>query len=371
MFNKKVVVVFLICLTFSSVVFAAEDFFRLFATKDGKENQINEVNKNTFAPRLGFAWSPKFQGGFLNNLIGAGDATVIRGGYAIYYDQFLAEKILKTFPIVQNTIFIGSNGIYTLGPQKVVNSIRPTDPFTFGLEALAANRFGTIYNKNQNLIARIFGPTQNPLGGPITLFKNSNPAGIHIDTSCITQSKYAFLARSNTAGNLLVLDDHNNGRPIPGTPPTVFRFTGSDFPISIGCWEDVTNRVLTLFFQNYRQQGNNRPQVRATGRQFRYDNTTFNPVGPQRSYDPFTFIDSQHAFKFRLNTVTGVDRNENGRADAVCFVKPTTNGSDMFCRGIDENTIAPKTPPKKVSPTVPGPKFYWNLRFLPPPEFRF
>jgi hypothetical protein len=43
------------------------------------------ADKNNFAPRIGFAWSPKFEGGFLHKLVG-NDATVIRGGFSIAYD---------------------------------------------------------------------------------------------------------------------------------------------------------------------------------------------------------------------------------------------------------------------------------------------
>jgi len=42
-------------------------------------------DKNNFAPRIGFAWSPKFESGFLHKLVG-NDATVIRGGFSIAYD---------------------------------------------------------------------------------------------------------------------------------------------------------------------------------------------------------------------------------------------------------------------------------------------
>lgn len=43
------------------------------------------VDNNNFAPRVGFAWAPKFEHGFMHTLVG-NDATVIRGGYSIAYD---------------------------------------------------------------------------------------------------------------------------------------------------------------------------------------------------------------------------------------------------------------------------------------------
>jgi hypothetical protein len=42
-------------------------------------------DKNNFAPRIGFAWSPKAEGGFMRTLLG-NDETVIRGGFSIAYD---------------------------------------------------------------------------------------------------------------------------------------------------------------------------------------------------------------------------------------------------------------------------------------------
>ena len=52
------------------------------------------VDKNNFAPRVGFAWSPKFDHGFMHKLVG-NDATVIRGGYAIAYDPAFYNILLN------------------------------------------------------------------------------------------------------------------------------------------------------------------------------------------------------------------------------------------------------------------------------------
>jgi hypothetical protein len=43
------------------------------------------ADKNNFAPRLGFAWAPKFEHGFMHRLVG-NDATVIRAGFSMAYD---------------------------------------------------------------------------------------------------------------------------------------------------------------------------------------------------------------------------------------------------------------------------------------------
>jgi outer membrane receptor protein involved in Fe transport len=52
------------------------------------------ADKNNFAPRVGFAYSPKFESGFMRTLVGE-DATVIRGGFAIAYDPAFYNILLN------------------------------------------------------------------------------------------------------------------------------------------------------------------------------------------------------------------------------------------------------------------------------------
>lgn len=55
---------------------------------------------NNWAPRFGFAWTPQASGGFLGRLLGQ-NRTVIRGGYAISYDQVFQNILLnnsRNFP---------------------------------------------------------------------------------------------------------------------------------------------------------------------------------------------------------------------------------------------------------------------------------
>lgn len=43
---------------------------------------------NNWAPRIGFAWAPKFDGGLLSKVFGRGEETVFRGGYDVtYFDE--------------------------------------------------------------------------------------------------------------------------------------------------------------------------------------------------------------------------------------------------------------------------------------------
>jgi len=55
---------------------------------------IVKPDYNNFAPRFGFAWSPKFEHGFMHRLVGD-DATVVRGGYAIAYDPAFYNILLN------------------------------------------------------------------------------------------------------------------------------------------------------------------------------------------------------------------------------------------------------------------------------------
>jgi outer membrane receptor protein involved in Fe transport len=70
------------------------------------------VDKNNFAPRLGFAWSPRMgHGGFAKALFGENDATVIRGGYSIAYDPAFYNILLNvstSAPAVFNNLIVNS-----------------------------------------------------------------------------------------------------------------------------------------------------------------------------------------------------------------------------------------------------------------------
>lgn len=46
---------------------------------------------NNFAPRVGFAYSPDFKGGFFKTLFGATGQSSIRGGYGIFYDRIFGN----------------------------------------------------------------------------------------------------------------------------------------------------------------------------------------------------------------------------------------------------------------------------------------
>lgn len=105
--------------------------------------RIQQSDKNNFAPRFGFAWSPGGKQGFLGSLTGGPEKTVIRGGYGIYYDQVLIgilEQNTFTNPPFVNTVSltgtVATPILYsnpaagtppgTLAPRTLITT---TDPF--------------------------------------------------------------------------------------------------------------------------------------------------------------------------------------------------------------------------------------------------
>jgi hypothetical protein len=87
-----------------------------------------EPDRNNFAPRVGFAWA-----------IGEAQATVLRGGYGVYYDQSAlapAEALYFNSPFFDNNIFFSLPGF----PLTLNNPFPSFFPFPLPDSALAIQR---------------------------------------------------------------------------------------------------------------------------------------------------------------------------------------------------------------------------------------
>lgn len=61
--------------------------FELVGKNSGGSSNLYLNDYNNFAPRVGFAYSPDFQDGWLAKLTGGPGNTSIRGGYGVFYDR--------------------------------------------------------------------------------------------------------------------------------------------------------------------------------------------------------------------------------------------------------------------------------------------
>ena len=103
------------------------------------------VDKNNWAPRLGFAWSPRTgNGGFSRLLFGENDATVLRGGFSIAYEPAFYNILLN---------------VSTSAPTVFLNQInnRLDDPATAINEAIAAPTFRLPSNPTGDVVRSALG----------------------------------------------------------------------------------------------------------------------------------------------------------------------------------------------------------------------
>lgn len=101
------------------------------------------ADKNNWQPRIGFAYSPRFEGGWLGWLTGGRDNASIRGGYGIYHGRIFQSVFSQSGATVRfnppNAIFLSftnstniadpTNGfVFVPGPQTTRHSLTIVDP---------------------------------------------------------------------------------------------------------------------------------------------------------------------------------------------------------------------------------------------------
>lgn len=95
------------------------------------------ADKNNFAPRFGFAWSPRFEHGLLNKLVGT-DATVVRGGFSIAYDAAFYNILLNVQNGAPFSAAIALSSANALSSTTTSPLPLPANPFGDVIRAQAA-----------------------------------------------------------------------------------------------------------------------------------------------------------------------------------------------------------------------------------------
>ena len=116
--------------------------YDLSGPANGKPGFYN-WDRHNFGPHLSFAYSPRADGGWLQNLLGKGDKTVIRGGFGIVFDR-IGAGLLDTFD--RRGSFGLSTGITAPVPCVGPTSLdpctgTPVAPRLTGLNTLPQNDF--------------------------------------------------------------------------------------------------------------------------------------------------------------------------------------------------------------------------------------
>jgi hypothetical protein len=93
-----------------------------------------QADKDNWEPRFGFAWSPRFESGFMHRLVGTVGDTSIRGGYGIYHGRIFQSVFSQGGATVRfnppNAFFYNQSGVAT-STFNPVNLVDPTNGFVF------------------------------------------------------------------------------------------------------------------------------------------------------------------------------------------------------------------------------------------------
>jgi outer membrane receptor protein involved in Fe transport len=164
-------------------------------------------DRNNFAPRLGFAWKPRFW----SRIFGQ-DKTVIRGGYGIYYDVLFTNILDNTGAAQPNAVggtVVGGSGRGTANATNLLASVQPRLNALAGGTTVAGNLVNPLTHQwnfdiqrelpggwlvtaayvgtrgvrlfvNQEYNPRVdFGARLNPAFGPLTVRTNGGDSSYH------------------------------------------------------------------------------------------------------------------------------------------------------------------------------------------------
>ncbi|HET6979590.1 MAG TPA: carboxypeptidase regulatory-like domain-containing protein [Pyrinomonadaceae bacterium] len=100
----------------------------------GRINYGFSADKDNWEPRIGFAWSPNFETGFMHSLFGAVGDSSFRGGYGIFHGRLFQSIFSQGGATVRfnppNAFFYNQSGLAT-SAFNPVNLVDPTNGFVF------------------------------------------------------------------------------------------------------------------------------------------------------------------------------------------------------------------------------------------------
>jgi outer membrane receptor protein involved in Fe transport len=100
----------------------------------GRINYGFSADKDNWEPRIGFAWSPNFETGFMHSLFGSVGDSSFRGGYGIYHGRIFQSIFSQGGATVRfnppNAFFYNQSGVAT-SAFNPVNLVDPTNGFVF------------------------------------------------------------------------------------------------------------------------------------------------------------------------------------------------------------------------------------------------
>lgn len=140
--------------------------YSFIGTNAGEDNAFHRLDKNNFAPTIGFAWSPQFKNKFLGAVFGSEGRTTIRGGYGIIYANDSLVTTLNNAAV--GNVGLGrtaGNAINTATGQTALNDrlsngvtsitaptfITPPRTFIQNNRPPVASNFGTVFAIDPNL----------------------------------------------------------------------------------------------------------------------------------------------------------------------------------------------------------------------------
>jgi len=100
----------------------------------GRINYGFSADKDNWEPRIGFAWSPNYETGFMNRLFGKVGDSSFRGGYGIFHGRLFQSIFSQGGATVRfnppNAFFYNQSGVGTAAFNPV-NLVDPTNGFVF------------------------------------------------------------------------------------------------------------------------------------------------------------------------------------------------------------------------------------------------